>query len=156
MKRLVFLTLTFLLFKPLLYSQLDFVVMAIQTVHYQYDEVGNRIEKGIFLLKSGNANQSVPAETQIKDQSFRPIDVMIYPNPTDGQISVEIRTNEQNMEADECFQVGIFDLQGRKVKQKSIIEGEMTVIDLGNEPEGIYILMIWNKDVISSWKVVKR
>jgi hypothetical protein len=32
----------------------------------------------------------------------------------------------------------------------------MTVVDLVNEPEGIYILMICNTEVSSRWKVVKR
>jgi len=127
-----------------------------QTVNYQYDEVGNRIEKSILLLKSGNADNSNPSDSLIKDQSFGQMDVLIYPNPTAGQISIEIRAREQNFEADEGYQAGIYDLQGRKVQQKAIKEGEMTVVDIGNEPEGIYILMIWNTEVSSRWKVVKR
>lgn len=127
-----------------------------QTVNYQYDEVGNRIEKSILLLKSGNADNSNLSDTLIKDQSFDQMDVLIYPNPTAGQISIAIRAREQNFEADEGYQTGIYDLQGRKVQQTAIKEGEVTVVDIGNEPDGLYILMIWNKEVSSRWKVVKR
>lgn len=156
MKRLIVLTVTILLFKPLLFSQIDLMVLTMQTVNYQYDEVGNRIEKSILLLKSGNADNSNYSDTLIKDHSFDQMDVLIYPNPTAGQISIEIRDREQNFETEEGFQVGIYDLQGRKVQQKAINEGEMTIVDIGNEPDGIYILMIWNKEVCSRWRVVKR
>jgi len=156
MKRLVVLTVTILLLKPLLFSQIDLMVLTMQTVNYQYDEVGNRIEKSIILLKSGNADKSNLSDTLIKDQSFDQMDVLIYPNPTAGQISIEIRAWEQNNEADKGYQAGIYDLQGRKVQEKAISEGEMTIVDVGNEPDGIYILMIWNTEVSSRWKVVKR
>jgi hypothetical protein len=156
MKRLVVLTVMILWFKPLLFSQIDLMVLTMQTVNYQYDEVGNRIEKSILLLKSGNADNSNLSDTLIKDQSFDQMDVLIYPNPTAGQISIEIRARKQNFEAEEGFEAGIYDLQGRKVQQKTINEGEMTVIDIGNEPDGLYILMIWNKEVSSRWKVIKR
>lgn len=156
MKRLIVLTVTILLFKPLLFSQIDLMVLTMQTVNYQYDEVGNRIEKSILLLKSGNADNSNLSDTLIKDRSFDQMDVLIYPNPTAGQISIEIRAREQNFEAENGFEAGIYDLQGRKVQQKTINESEMTVVDIGNEPDGLYILMIWNKEVSSRWKVVKR
>ena len=156
MKRFIVLSIALLLFKPLMFSQSDLMVQAMQTVNYQYDEVGNRIEKSILLLKSGNADKSNPSDSLIKDQSFGEMEVMIYPNPTTGQISIEIRAGEQNYEAAEGLQIGIYDLQGRKVQQKAINEGEITVMDIGNEPEGIYFLMIWNKKVVSRWKVIKR
>ena len=156
MKRLIVLTVTILLFKPLLFSQIDLMVLTMQTVNYQYDEVGNRIEKSILLLKSGQADNSNLSDTLIKDRSFDQMDVLIYPNPTAGQISIEIRARKQNFEAENGFEAGIYDLQGRKVQQKTINESEMTVVDIGNEPDGLYILMIWNKEVSSRWKVVKR
>jgi len=156
MKRLILSAVVILLSKSLLYSQFDIAVVTIQTVYYQYDEVGNRIQKSILLLKSGNAGDSLPSETPVRDFSFNPEEVMIYPNPTAGQINVEIRTCEATILGDGIFQVAAYDLYGRKVSQKSLRVGESALMNLENEPEGIYFLVIWNKEVSSKWKVVKK
>lgn len=156
MKRLILLTIAILLSNPAIYSQFDFEIMAMQHVYYQYDEVGNRIGKSILLLKSGNAGDSIPSETEIKDKTFGTMDVLIYPNPTVGQISIEVKSNEQNHVGDEKLQIAVFDLNGRLVLQRTINDGELVSADLGTEPPGMYFLVMWDKTVSSKWKIVKR
>lgn len=156
MKKLILLTLAILMTRSALYSQFDFEIMAMQHVYYQYDEVGNRIEKSILLLKSGNAGDSIPSVSEIKDKTFSPMDVLIYPNPTEGQINIEVKSNEYIPAGDEILQVGVFDLRGRLVLKRNVNKGEMLSADLSMEPQGIYFLVLWDKEVSSQWTIVKR
>jgi len=67
-------------------------------------------------------------------------DVLIYPNPTDGQFTVEMSSNNQ---VTDLMPYIIYDLAGRIVDQ-STIQDSKVIVDLSGHRKGVYIIKIGN------------
>ncbi len=78
----------------------------------------------------------------------------IYPNPTDGRITMEIGLEEAN-----DIQIQVTDVLGRLVMDKHItlVNGiHLEPIDLGNHPNGLFIVNVYIGNQVISKKVVKN
>lgn len=156
MKKLIFFTIAALLLAPQMYSQFNIGILSMQSVHYDYDEVGNRIEKFTLVLKSESASNASEAESPLEDQSFDKFDVLIYPNPTDSRLSIEITGNVSEVNSGDILHLSIYDLQGRIIQQQTMSTGGRTDLNLANKPDGLYLLIIRNGETVSQWKIIKR
>jgi uncharacterized repeat protein (TIGR01451 family) len=76
-------------------------------------------------------------------------DIKIFPNPTDNFVNVLISN------ITEFSTLYIYDLNGRIVKQKQLID-ELSTIDLEDLPAGIYTMQIINDKKIKIFKIVKN
>lgn len=124
------------------------------TIHYTYDASGNRTERAINLgsLKSVAADTVFPRQQErIQDETFLPAAVLIYPNPTDGQLMVEI-TAPGDFESD--FSLIVTNINGKQILKKNK-ESSRTLIDLSAQPAGVYIFYITRGSIVSRWKIVK-
>ena len=124
------------------------------TFHYTYDDTGNRTERTINLgeNKSGIMDESITRPQEIiKDDTFLPSKILIYPNPTDGVLQVEII---ESGDGDSDFALVVSDINGTQILRKKK-ESSRTIIDLSDQPSGFYILNITLGPVVSRWKVVK-
>jgi hypothetical protein len=139
-----------------MYSQFIINIVTIQTVEYDYDEVGNRVAKYILLLKSGSAGNASEVESPVEDQTFDKFDVLIYPNPTDSRLSIEITGNVNEVNSGDIFHLSIYDLQGRIIQQQTMNSGGRTDLNLEDKPDGMYLLIIRNEETVSQWKIIKR
>jgi len=73
---------------------------------------------------------------------------MIYPNPTSGVIYVKLKD-------DISHKVTVYDISGKILKEiysSRIIE----VIDLNEFENGVYIVSVENKSIITTKKVIKK
>lgn len=87
-------------------------------------------------------NTSTDVENEIKS------DLMIYPNPTSGVIYVKLKD-------DISHKVTVYDISGKLLKEiysSSIIE----VIDLKEFENGVYIVSVENKSVVTMKKIIKK
>lgn len=66
---------------------------------------------------------------------------IIYPNPTNGIITLQINTNQ---DLNDNFSVEIIDLYGQLIKKQQITE-MLNRIDLSNLASGVYIFKVYNK-----------
>jgi hypothetical protein len=128
-----------------------------QKAQYGYDAAGNRISKTIpFQQKSARISSpespDVPMKEMIKDNSIPSREIRIYPNPTQGRIEIEIPDNPGNPG---LVQITLLDINGRKVFDKKQ-EPVRTIIDLSNQPDGIYFLNLIKGSVVSQWKIIKQ
>lgn len=116
-------------------------------VSYVYDSAGNRTEKVIQLTKSAVSNDSTYhfVDMVIKRE------LKIYPNPTRGQITVDIPAVE-NLKSGELV---VYNLTGQVVIRKKIDSSTM-LLDLSSNASGIYIFHILLNGEISTWKVIKE
>ncbi len=124
------------------------------TLHYTYDAAGNRTERTINLGdgKSGIMDESITRQQEIiKDDTFLPSTILIYPNPTDGLLQIEII---ESGDGDPDFALVLTDINGTQILRKKK-ESFRTIIDLSDQPAGFYILNITLGTVASRWKVVK-
>ncbi len=136
-----------------------------QTIQYTYDASGNRTERIIDLGGKGSGISSNDKEISkepviedtinkkiIKDETFPEQQVRIYPNPTQGIISLEIPSDEEN---NEPIQIIVLDING-KVLMNKLNEALMTKVDLSRQPDGIYILKLKKGIKTSQWKIIKH
>lgn len=114
---------------------------------YSYDPTGNRIQRIMLPNRIASAgNDSLPiAKSVINGKQ-----VSIYPNPTNGTVTVQIKAEGPITEA----KAEVYDLQGRMVFAKEKLT-EFTSIDITTQPAGNYLLRIWVEGKRREWMVVK-
>lgn len=138
-----------------------------QDFEYTYDAAGNRINRGIIVLKStgnfsDNESYSIYNEetgmlaentTALKSiaDNIGIHKITIYPNPTRGQLVVQIN----NLPAEVNSRLIVYDLSGRTVLQEQNIS-EYTNVDLSNSPGGSYIMKIISGELIKEFKIIKK
>jgi NMD protein affecting ribosome stability and mRNA decay len=119
---------------------------------FTYDDSGNRVTRAIISLKSA----TIPGDTLVARQNEKALEeqigqrkIKIYPNPTKGQLKVEIpRTGEAPAS------LRIYSMQGALL-QKMAVTDEFTELDLSSQPAGMYILRISIGEQTSEWKILK-
>ena len=125
-----------------------------QTLTYYYDETGNRTEKVIVLQKSATVsslNKNVIHEKEISPAGF---DVLLYPNPTDRILKVEIKSNGKNVVESDQVQIEVYDLTGRVIINTPANIG-LTLVDLSSQANGTYIMILKYGEIVSRWKIIK-
>lgn len=151
--------------KTLIYSMLFFTALFIgvqantfaQTTHYHYhfsyDGSGNR-ERRIYV---GTALKNATLENTLTFDEEEPIveniglgQVKIYPNPTKGNLIVEI----PEMEIEE-IRVLVFSLQGKQLICKNVMPNIRLQLDLSDLPSGIYLMKIISGGESLDWKIIK-
>lgn len=120
-----------------------------QSIKYAYDAAGNRIKREIVLQTRTNSKNEAKKESYSEMLSQR--EIRIYPNPTDGQLKVEISNLDQS---DEC-NLSIFNANGQNV-QSVKSKSSIAEFDISNQPKGIYILVILINGEKSTWKIIKK
>jgi hypothetical protein len=124
------------------------------TVGFGYDEAGNRINRVIDMppaqapaLRADSA-QSQPA---VYSEVISDLVVLIYPNPTDGLIRVEI----QNLSPKETAEIALYQFSGKMIQRKRGISS-FTEIDITGQPAGVYVLKIIAGEKQTEWKIIKK
>lgn len=114
---------------------------------YTYDASGNRTSSReiVFRGQGSEDNDSTPRRDNL---SLRHI--TIYPNPTDGELKVEITGGESF----EGSSITIYGASGTVVYYNDEI-GTLNNIDLTQYPKGIYLMIIRIDGETSSWKIIK-
>lgn len=146
MKKEVMLTICLLLFSCIAYSQTNF--------SFDYDANGNRITREIIVLKSQITKSENIQDTILQDLSSQVIkkdDIKIYPNPTRGNLKIELNINSDI----EKIQINIINIKGQLVYKTNELENSYT-INLSSEPKGAYILIMQVNDKRYEWKIIKE
>ena len=139
---------------------ISFSSMNAQT-HFTYDLSGNRTARKTIVLPpppapalAGVDMDSLVTlqqpETVYKDK-LNENDVVIYPNPTQGALAVEIRDKDPK----NPHHLMVFTINGRTVFQRDNI-GDYTQIDLSSQPKGVYLLRISSQDSAITWRIIKQ
>jgi hypothetical protein len=131
---------------------------------YSYDKNGNRTGRNTIKLKAGSfvasARDSALAADAMNGQITDPeiyqgaageSFVKIYPNPTRGELKVEIT----DFDFAQKSAIYVYNTAGHLVAQKSPAT-DMNIINLLHQPNGMYIMKILLGDKTSEWKVIKE
>ncbi|MDR2037145.1 MAG: T9SS type A sorting domain-containing protein [Bacteroidales bacterium] len=128
-------------------------------IKYTYDNAGNRIKRELVLvpvimrssLIEDNKKDAAVEETDLAD-AFPEMEVKLYPNPSQGIFWVEISGADIPAGA----QIEIFSNTGALIKKMTGISPTQT-IDISKQPRGIYFMrIIFNKDYMNVWKIIKN
>ena len=124
-------------------------------VSYSYDNNGNRTAKVIVLntLKSDEvvSSEANDDEKSMFEDKIGESSITIYPNPTKGQLRVDIR---REMPIENGF-LEIIGNTGKAIFKTTTIS-ESTQIDLSNQPRGVYVMRINIGGEITTWKIIKE
>lgn len=101
-----------------------------QNVSYAYDEAGNRVKREIVLqTRAAEESTNESYSEMLNDRGIR-----IYPNPTEGQLTVEIT-------GDGACRFDIYNISGQQVLTTNSGPGRV-VLDISSQPKGLYILRV--------------
>ncbi|MDR0604413.1 MAG: T9SS type A sorting domain-containing protein [Bacteroidales bacterium] len=140
---------------------LFFVSMEAQKIKYNYDESGNRtkryISKSLAIDTVGYKAENDSIADNPKDpynwdeRKKDAFEVIVYPNPTQGIIEVEISELKTNQKA----QMQIYSITGSFVKHVRNLQKRQSV-DLTDLSSGIYLLYITADENTVVKKIIKQ
>ena len=107
----------------------------------QIHQIFNVILSGsyaVILTKNGCSDTSSCYEviTSGVSQSYSRPELTIYPNPSNGKFQISISNSKYN----ENFKLVIYNIQGKQIFQNTT--NSASVIDLNNQPKGIYFIKV--------------
>lgn len=120
-----------------------------QSVRFAYDEAGNRVKREIVISKQkARTKVSTPDEKKVYSDMLDDVEVKVYPNPTKGNFKVGVS------QADLPFTVKVFSSAGHVVGTYKSSNGYVDV-DITNQSNGLYVLIISMNGKESTWKIIK-
>ncbi|MDR2293383.1 MAG: T9SS type A sorting domain-containing protein [Prevotellaceae bacterium] len=137
-----------------------FVTLEAQKIVYVYDASGNRIQRIITRsLSVDTAAYDKLTNDSIQDVSnddpfaktADAFEVLVYPNPTQGMIEVEIPGLKTNQKA----QMQMYSITGSSVKQIRNLQKRQS-IDMTGLSTGIYLLYITVDEKTVMKKIIKQ
>ena len=128
-------------------------------IQYSYNTSGERMSRKIqqITLKSAGIMVRDSVNVAFNDQNEMYEDnadgqkVIIYPNPTKGQLKIEIQGDEKITNS----LIYLYDLSGKLLINKKQYDSNIP-LDLSNYSPGVYILKIIMGGKTSEWKIVKE
>ena len=120
------------------------------TYVYDYDNSGNRTSRVINFLKSAEVNASVSeTEEKIIAEKLGEDDILVYPNPTKGDLKIDI----PNLN-DRKARILLFNSQGKLLIDKTMATN-LQEISLHHYSAGFYILKVLIENESIEWKIIK-
>ena len=126
-------------------------------IYYHYDGAGNRDLRSITLssTKSAKVDSSesilTPKKLDFIQDSLGEKKIFIYPNPTQGQLRVDI----EGYAFGNNSMIYIYNLAGAQMLRKSPVTSS-NLLDLSGYPNGTYILCVIIGDKKTEWKIIKN
>lgn len=131
------------------------ILKAQTPIQYSYDNSGNRILRKVITLKSAKV---LPDSTNISkkgkdiyEDNLGNKKIIIYPNPTKGELRVDIG----NYEDTPVSGLSIYDISGKLIIKKSQVN-QSTILDLFPYPSGTYVMIIYIGNEKAEWKILKE
>ena len=109
------------------------------------------VDRGQAFIEGNRQNKGVEFDTKIIEEKIGDVDVQIYPNPTQSQISVSFL----NLTPEIPLSLDMFSIEGKHISNSNI-ENSNSIIDLSLQPSGIYFLKIKIGNKTLEWKVIKQ
>lgn len=146
MNKEIILTIILLFFSCIIYSQTNF--------SFDYDANGNRIKREVIVIPSKMAYSEMPNDSIVEQSAINIIerdDIKIYPNPTKGDLNVELNTTSDIQK----IQINIISIKGQLLYNTDVVQRAYN-LDLSSFAQGAYILIMQVNDKKYEWKIIKE
>ena len=130
-----------------LFTAVMFSMTAVGQISYSYDLAGNRVKREIVMSNLAPKNSLVTGFTEVLAKK----NIRIYPNPTKGHLRVEVVGYDST---DKCL-LQVFNATGALIINKKATL-PFTEINITNQPNGIYLLLITLNGENTKWKIIKK
>lgn len=122
-------------------------------VQFTYDQAGNRTGRAIVLPAASSALRNVvptDSTTAIFTDTFAEMALNVYPNPTHGQLKIEL----EGLPEEDTYSFTIVNMSGDVIVQndKAVNPSEA---DLSMFSAGVYILKLFYKENMKDYKIIK-
>ena len=125
-------------------------LFADNVINYSYDASGNRIlAERVINLRQAETDSTGKVKPMLHELTWHRITV--YPNPTDGNFSIEIGTPETIEQAS----IIIYSMTGTIIYHEDE-PAASNEIDITSSPDGMYLLIIRVDGESSTWKIIKN
>jgi len=98
-----------------------------------------------------------PAHISTSIENFEASQIQFFPNPIHKTLFIRLN---QDLQVHHEFEVTIFDLFGKIIKYQTlpVMSGNEHLLDLGDQPSGIYLMHLQSKDkaIITTHKIIKQ
>ncbi len=121
-----------------------------QTIYFNYDGSGNRTYRGI-TLKSAQESTAQEQEPEIFADKMGQLEYSIYPNPTKGQLQIEIKKLKEGT----TVELLVYDINGKLLTRQTVTTS-LTTVDLSSYKQGMYLLHMVEGKNIHKWKIAKE
>lgn len=119
-------------------------------INYTYDGSGNRTSaERIINLRQAETDSTGKVKPMLHELTSHRI--TIYPNPTDGNFSIEIGAPETIEQAS----ITIYSMSGTIIYRNDEPDA-VNEIDITSSPDGMYLLIIRIDGENSTWKIIKN
>lgn len=133
------------------------------TIGFEYDTKGNQTKRGRLQVDGSIAARKTLVNSDIEALLNEPVSktdslaiakhkVKVYPNPTTGALNVQI---EGLIEKDQAY-YQLVNAQGQNIWGQTKIIETMTLLDLGNAANGVYLLQTQINGETKIWRIVKE
>lgn len=133
------------------FATLSTVFVNAQTIEYAYDMAGNRISRKVVTMPQGVKHDYHTSDSVVVTETIGERAISVYPNPTKGQLSVEISGGS----SEDAIQLTVYDGQGKILITKKAEQGR-TPLEMTTYPAGWYILRVTGGDKSKEFKIVKQ
>lgn len=120
-------------------------------ITYSYDSAGNRIKREIVLKTKSVSDPADSTNQTFYTDLLSKKEIRIYPNPTDGQLKIEV----PGWENSDKGRIRIVNIAGQLIVSR-ILNSAYTELDISTKSNGVYILHIELNNQNSSWKIIKK
>lgn len=137
-----------------LFLLISLASMAQSKIGYTYDAAGNRVKRENIMQHfqgSEAKRQTFNSNTQTSSDIVDDHSIKIYPNPTEGNLTIGISGLKKSDESS----YGVYNIQGAQILTNNI-DADNFNIDISCSPSGIYLLKITINNNSASWKIVKK
>lgn len=128
---------------------------------YTYDANGNRETVSVVYLSQSSSSSSSGEDNNSKVEEELKVDdvtnliINIFPNPTKGELRVELTGADEKMLKSSSNSIKVWDLQGRLLFSNKLV-GPSNVVDLSRYSNGTYILQLFINEKVKDFKIVKN
>lgn len=144
-------------------SEIEIVELDLESISlpFDYDDAGNMIQRTILLgsVKGSMAGEAPPSgwdgsedEQPDNQQMLSFGDIVIYPNPTKGELHIETSFDD-NALSDGLLTV--YSMNGTQIIKKPFNTSTAT-ISISDQPPGVYILTLTVNGEVQRWNIIKQ
>lgn len=130
---------------------------AITQVFFTYDVRGNRVNRVLTLSKVSDTivqDETITHkfDNTLDTDTIAELVIGISPNPTKSSIIISVsKTNVSDFPV-----YSLFNLQGEKIIGQKELSSNANLINLSNEANGVYFLVVNYKTHQRTWKIIKE